>query len=117
MLSFIFDRLTDPLGLPLPAWQEYFALLIIGLVAYAIAYLKTGELYRAGEIHTSIAGSFAHWGMRLLAFIVLWAVTYALITVAKVVYAHQIETLVIAFMLFFVVFVVWDVHRKQANNA
>lgn len=117
MLSFIFDRLTDPLGLPLPAWQEYLALLAIGFAAYVIAYLKTGELYRAGEIHTSGAGRLAHWGMRFIAFIILWAVTYALITVVKVMYAHQIETLVVAFTFFFVIFVAWDVHRKKANNA
>ena len=117
MISFIFDRLIDPLGLPLPAWQEYVLLCIIGAIAFVIAYVKTGDLYKSGHIHTRSEGSLVHWGLRLLYFIPIWAVTYVVIAVGKVVYHHPLEVTAVAFVMFVVCYAVWDMHRKKADNA
>ncbi len=117
MLSFIFDRLTDPLGLPLPVWQEYVLLGIIGAIVFVIAYIKTGNLYRSGSIHTRLEGSLVHCGLRLLYFIPIWAVTYVLIAVGKFVYHHPLEVTAVAFVLFIVCYALWDTHRKKADNA
>ena len=70
----IFDIATDPLGLPIPALWEYIILGVVGLVAFKIAW----EVSPGG-----VGGSAIHWTVRLIAFVVIWAVLYGVITVAN----------------------------------
>lgn len=79
MFKFIFDLLTDPLGLPIEWYWEYIVLLVIGAVAYAVAYRCVGDMYSGGMIDGSTSGSFFHWLIRLILFVILWAVTYGII--------------------------------------
>ena len=58
LFSFIFDKLTDPLGLPIAAWKEWLILLVLGELAYIIAFRVVGDMYDSGDIFTSIGGSF-----------------------------------------------------------
>lgn len=88
--SFIFDRITDPLGLPLEAWKEWLILLAIGTVAYHIAFDIVGKMYGNGEITTRTGGSFFHWLIRAVVFVAMWAVTYGVIVAARFVAAHWI---------------------------
>lgn len=44
ILRFLFGSLTDPLGLPLDWWKEWAILLVIGEIAYHLAYGFVGEL-------------------------------------------------------------------------
>ena len=83
MFKFIFDLLTDPLGLPIEWYWEYIVLLVIGAVAYAVAYRCVGDMYSGGMIDGSTSGSFFHWLIRLILFVILWAVTYGIIAVVK----------------------------------
>ena len=83
MVKFIFDLLTDPLGLPIEWYWEYIVLLVIGAVAYAVAYRCVGDMYSGGMIDGSTSGSFFHWLIRLILFVILWAVTYGIIAVVK----------------------------------
>lgn len=83
MFKFIFDLLTDPLGLPIEWYWEYIVLLVIGAVAYAVAYRCVGDMYSGGMIDGSTSGSFFHWLIRLILFVILWAVTYRIIAVVK----------------------------------
>ena len=83
MFKFIFDLLTDPLGLPIEWYWEYIVLLVIGAVAYAVAYRCVGDMYSGGMIYGSTSGSFFHWLIRLILFVILWAVTYGIIAVVK----------------------------------
>lgn len=83
MFKFIFDLLTDPLGLPIEWYWEYIILLAIGAVAYAVAYRCVGDMYSGGMIDGSTSGSFFHWLIRLVSFVVLWAVTYGIIVAVK----------------------------------
>ena len=90
VFSFLFDRLTDPLGLPIEAWKEWLILLVIGAVAYRIAFSAVGDMYRTGDINTRTGGSFFHWLIRAVVFVVIWAVTYGVIVAVKFVAAHWI---------------------------
>ena len=90
IFSLIFDRITDPLGLPLEAWKEWLILLVIGTVAYHIAFDIVGEMYASGEITTRTGGSFFHWLIRAVVFVIMWAVTYGVIVIARFVAAHWI---------------------------
>lgn len=88
VLSFLFDRITDPLGLPIAWYWEWIILAIIAFAAYAIAFRAVGNLYNDGMISGSTAGSVLHWIIRLIVFVVIWAVTYFVIWLAKLIFAH-----------------------------
>ena len=83
MFKFIFEILTDPLGLPIEWYWEYLLLAVIGAVAYAVAYRCVGDMYNGGMIDGSTSGSFFHWLIRLILFVALWAVTYGIIAAVK----------------------------------
>ena len=83
MFKFIFEILTDPLGLPIEWYWEYLILAVIGAIAYAVAYRCVGDMYSGGMIDGSISGSFFHWLIRLILFVALWAVTYGIIAAVK----------------------------------
>ena len=93
LFSFIFDRLTDPLGLPIETWKEWIILGVIGVVAYNVAFQSVGNLYRSGSISGSAAGSFLHWTIRIGVFVAIWAVTYGVISVGKFVITHWVAIL------------------------
>lgn len=88
VLSFLFDIFTDPLGLPIAWYWEWIILAIIALAAYAIAFQAVGDLYDSGMISGSTAGSVLHWIIRLIVFVVIWAVTYFVIWLVKLIFAH-----------------------------
>ena len=83
MFKFLFDLLTDPLGLPIEWYYEYLILAAIGAIAYGIAYRCVGDMYHMGAIDGRASGSFFHWLIRLILFVVLWAVTYGVIVAVK----------------------------------
>lgn len=58
MFKFIFDLITEPLGLPIEWYYEWIILLVIGEIAYRVAYDKVGVLYQSGSISGKSAGSF-----------------------------------------------------------
>jgi len=93
MLSFIFDRLTDPLGLPIEWYWEWIILAVVELAAYVIAYRAVGNLYSDGLIDGRTAGSVFHWIIRLIAFIVIWAITYGVIWLVRFITAHWVVVL------------------------
>lgn len=77
--KFMFERLTNPLGLPINALYEYIILAVIGAVAYGIAYSKVGDMYHGGLISGRTEGSFFHWLIRFILFVGLWLLTYGAI--------------------------------------
>lgn len=79
IFKFLFERATDPLGLPINPIYEYVILAVIGLVAYGLAYRKVGDMYHDGLISGRTEGSFFHWVIRAFLFVVLWLVAYGAI--------------------------------------
>lgn len=90
LFSFIFDKLTDPLGLPIAVWKEWLILLVIGAIAYRVAFSIVGDMYDAGDISTGIGGSFFHWLIRLIVFVAMWAITYGAIWLYRFCATHWI---------------------------
>lgn len=91
MFKVIFDLAIEPLGLPIEWYYEWIILAVIGYIAYLIAYEKVGSLYHGELISGRAAGSFCHWIIRTLYFIVMWAIAYGLIWIGKFVMAHKIQ--------------------------
>lgn len=83
MFKFVFELLTDPLGLPIGWIYEYIILAVIGAIAYCFAFNKVGNLYDSGMINGSFLGSLCHWIIRLFVFCLLWAITYGVIWIGK----------------------------------
>lgn len=79
IFKFMFERATDPLGLPINPIYEYIILAVIGAVAYGLAYRKVDDMYHGGLISGRTEGSFFHWLIRLILFVVLWLVAYGAI--------------------------------------
>lgn len=96
VFGFLFDRLTDPLGLPINPLWEYLILAVLFGIAYVAAYTFVGVLYRNGDLHTRIGGSAMHWAVRLTIFVVLWALTYAVIWVVQTLSLYWIIALSVA---------------------
>ena len=94
MFKFIFDLATEPLGLPIDWYYEWIILGVIGYIAYLIAYDKVGSLYHGDFISGRAAGSFFHWIIRTIYFIVMWAITYGVIWTCKFVMVHKIQVVI-----------------------
>ena len=86
MLKFLFAVLTDPLGLPIDAIWEYLILAVIGAIAFVIAW----NISPGGDF-----GSLIHWVVRLIAFVILWAVVYGIIALVQWIFANWILILCI----------------------
>ena len=79
IFKFIFERITDPLGLPINASYEYIILGIIGLLAYGVSFIKVGDFYHNGLIRGKTAGSLYHWLLRGSLFVLLWFAVYCIV--------------------------------------
>lgn len=95
ILSFAFDKLTDPLSLPLELYQEWIILGVIELIAFIIARRITGRLYDGGSIYGHAAGSLCHWIIRFIVFVGIWAITNLTIRLVRFIIAHWIILTVI----------------------
>ena len=97
MYRFMFSLLTDPLGLPIHALWEYGILSAIGAVAFVVGW----QVSPGGDF-----GAVIHWGARLLTFLVLWAVAYALIAIVQWAILHWLLAVTVLAMLVIVIFAV-----------
>ena len=86
MLKFLFGILTDPLGLPIDAIWEYLILAVIGAIAFVIAWNASS----GGDF-----GSLIHWVVRLIAFVILWAIVYGIIALVQWIFANWVVVLCI----------------------
>ena len=81
MFKLFYILLTDPLGLPIEPLWEYIILLIVGEVVHEIAWnVSPGGTF----------GSLIYWVTKLIAFVAIWAVLYAVIAVIKFIIVHWI---------------------------
>jgi len=81
VLKLIYTLLTDPLGLPIGPLWEYAIFLIVGELVHEIAWAVSP----GGRM-----GSFIYWITKLIAFVVIWAILYGCISLAKFIVAHWI---------------------------
>ena len=100
IFSFIFDKFTDPLTLPIDPLYEWIILGIIGLVAYIASFSIVGDMYASGNISGSFLGSLFHWIIRLLIFVPTWFVVYWVFVIAQWIIAHWVLVLCVMGGLF-----------------
>lgn len=95
IFSFIFDKFTDPLTLPIEPLYEWIILGVIGVFAYVVSFRLVGDMYDSGCISGSFLGSLFHWIIRLLIFVPVWFVVYWVIVIAQWIIANWILALCI----------------------
>lgn len=115
MFKFIFDLVTEPLGLPIEWYKEWIILAIIDRLGFSIAYEKVNGLYHSHMISGQMSGSFFHWVIRSFYFIVIWAITYCAIAVGKFVLENKVLTGVIAGTVLLIIIAVKVFLWKQRN--
>jgi hypothetical protein len=81
MPKLLFTLLTDPLGLPIHVLWEYVILTVINEIAYRIAWDASPG---------GLGGSTIHWIVRAISFVIMWAVTYFVISVVKWIFTHWV---------------------------
>ena len=116
MFKLLFEFLTEPLGLPIEWYWEYVILAVIGTFAYIIAYNFVGSMYSEGLISGRGIGSFFHWLIRLVFFVIIWAVTYGIIALVKWICANWILVLCILggiVVLAATISIVAAIHKKK----
>lgn len=89
MYKVIFELVTNPLGLPIKWHYEVLVLALIGAVAFRVAFDEVKFLYH-GFISGKEAGSFFHWLIRTIVFVAIWAVTYGVIWIGKLIWKHKL---------------------------
>ena len=108
MFKLIFEILTDPLGLPINALWEYLILAIINAVAFKIAWDASPG---------GFGGSAIHWAVRLVAFVIIWAVTYGIIALAKWIFANWIIALcIVAGIIVFGIVIAIFINRNSERR-
>ncbi len=111
ILSFIFDKITDPLSLPINPLYEWAILGVIGLIAYIFAFRIVGDMYDAGDISGSALGSICHWIIRLLIFIPVWFITYVVIVIGQWIVAHWVLLVAIAGSIAFAITIAYATYK------
>ena len=103
MFKLIFELLTDPLGLPINALWEYSILLIIGAISFSVGW----EISPGGRF-----GSIIHWLVRLIAFFVLWVITYGAISAFQWFIAHWVACTAVLLVIFAVIIAVILIRKR-----
>ncbi len=120
MYKEIFSFITEPLGLPINIFWEYIILAVEAFVAYIASYKFIGSLYRKRIIYGKEQGKAAHWIVRLIIFVALWATTYGTITLGRIIINYPvISALVFIGIIFFVIMSIMifkKLKNKQVKN-
>ena len=111
MYKFLFELFTDPLSLPINPLYEYIILAVIGVLAFKIAW----EVSPGGTF-----GSEIHWSVRLIVFVVLWAIADFIIMAVQWLINNWILTLIIICSVIAVIviacLIVIMIKRKNARK-
>lgn len=117
IFSFIFDKFTDPLTLPIEPLYEWIILGIIGLIAYIASFRFVGDMYDSGIISGSFLGSLFHWVIRFLIFVPVWFVVYLGIVIIQWIIAHWVLSLcILGGLVAAIVAIICVIHHFNRRN-
>lgn len=70
ILKPLFDILTGDVAVMDNVLYNYLIMLVVGEIAFRVAWSFVGDLYRMGAIDGKASGSIIHWIIRLIAYVV-----------------------------------------------
>lgn len=91
LFKFIFDMITEPLGLPIEWYQEWFLLGIIEAISYELAFSEVGMLYRSG-MRGRGSGSFMYNLLKAGYFVLIWMIVRGIIVAVDFGTEHKFIT-------------------------
>lgn len=88
MTNELFEILVDSLKLPINGFYEWLIMAIVGVIAYRLAYTKTGKMIRTGHISRK-QGSDVHWALRFIYYFAMWVILRIAICIYRFVVANK----------------------------
>jgi hypothetical protein len=107
LYKLIFEFLTEPLGLPIQWYWEYIILGIVGTIAFNIAW----EISPGGRF-----GSEIHWLVRIIAFVILWAIVRGIITAVQWLISNWASALIVSIVLVVLISCIILVVKKREEK-
>ena len=95
LLKPIFEIITGEYTLFNNVLYNYIAMTIVGIIAFKIAWDFVHRLYDWGIISGSNSGSFIHWSVRTIAFIVVFYIFSLIIWLTKFIYTYRFVILIV----------------------
>ncbi len=116
LFKFIFDMITEPLGLPIEWYQEWFLLGIIEAISYELAFSKVGMLYRSG-MRGRVSGSFMYNLLKAGYFVLIWMIVRGIIIAVDFGTEHKLITYIVVLLVLSGIAIVKIIkHRDQEKR-
>lgn len=110
IMIFIFEQITSPLEISNDILINYIVMLIIGAIAYKVAFFIVGETDFRGDL-----GSFLHWITRIFVFVVIWVLLSTIINIIKFIINVPIQIWV-AIVLLWILYKLVIISKKNPNS-
>lgn len=108
LLKPIYEFITGQYVLFEKIVYNYIAMIIIGVIAFNIAWKTVGKLYNDNYIHGGVLGSIIHWAVRLIAFLFIFYIFVGVIWII-----NNIRTVLIIIGLIFVGIIGYKIYDKK----
>lgn len=116
LFKFIFDMITEPLGLPIEWYKEWFLLGIMEAVSYELAFSKVGMLYRSG-MRGRVSGSFMYNLLKAGYFVLIWMIVRGIIIAVDFGTEHKLITYIVVLLVLSGIAIVKIIkHRDQEKR-
>ena len=110
MKTFV-DFLTLPLSLPISPIWDFIICLVIGEIAYRVAFSYAGEFgYTSGE------RSILHWIIRIVVYFVVWSLVCCIILAVRFIKANWIWVLIVLVALAVIGLIVLIIRKKRLKR-
>lgn len=70
----LFELITYPLSLPLSPIWDWIIMMLVGVIAFIIAYRTTGIIKSEGGISNGGVLSLIHWSIRFFVYFGIWGI-------------------------------------------
>ena len=107
----IMDFLTLPLSLPIPPIWDFIICLVIGEIAYRVAFSYAGELgITSGE------RGFLHWIIRIVVYFVVWSLVCCIIMAVRFIKANWVWVIIVLSALAVIGLIVLIIRTKRLKR-
>lgn len=106
MKKLFFELLISPLSISDNYYLNSIIMVLIGLIAFKVAFKVVGDLGFRGGI-----GSLFHWTIRILVVVLLWSSCCIVISAVKFVIAHVVLLSIICSGCIVVYFVARNIYK------
>lgn len=119
ILKPIFEMITGEYVMFDNVIYNYIIMVVIGLIAFGIAWRCVRKLYDNNIISGRNSGSLIHWTIRLIAFIVLFYIFSLVIWLTKFIYIHRYIIciiLCIIILLSILIFIILKIKKRKVHK-